>query len=245
MDEQVYGRDGKFLPKYLQAARQASEERSPGQLARQECLQALIGPRPESLAEALGVQLKYAVAMLVTAGWFLWPREYLIRAEQFVEQDRERQTQARRTENQMDEHPTNKILDSLRPANGDLPLCGTCRSRLLPSGACSHRRCPQYQEAASGPMRDVDLLMLRDLYSAADSIAKRLESTAEDIRRRAVRSSLDYERRGLLDASGYAADILHDLQSMQGNLSVDRLVRAARDFENTLREEQAKLGGEA
>lgn len=82
-------------------------------------------------------------------------------------------------------------------------------------------------------------------FGAADAIAKRLESTAQDIRRRSVRSSLDYERRGILDASGYAADIMHDLQSMQGNLSVERLVRAARDFENVLREEQAKLEGGA
>lgn len=143
----------------------------------------------------------------------------------------------------MDEHPTQKILNALRPSDGTLPLCGQCRSRLLPSGACSHRGCPKYQEAVEGPMRDVDLLMLRDLHSAADAIAKRLESTAQDIRRRSVRSSLDYERRGILDASGYAADIMHDLQSMQGNLSVERLVRAARDFENVLREEQAKLEG--
>ena len=145
----------------------------------------------------------------------------------------------------MDDHPTNKILDGLRPPNGDLPLCAICRSRLLPSGACSHRGCAEYTRALASPLRDVDLLLLKDLHSAADAICARLESTAEDIRRRAVRSSLDYERRGILDASGYAADILHDLQVMQGNLSVDRLVRAARDFENTLREEQAKLEGEA
>lgn len=113
-------------------------------------------------------------------------------------------------------------------------LCARCRSRLLASGACPERGCPEHERRREA-REDVDLALLCAVYDAADSMARRLEAAAAEIRRRSVRSALDFERRGTHDVASYVGDVVHTINTANGNLGTERLIRAAGEFGYELR----------
>ena len=135
-----------------------------------------------------------------------------------------------------------QIAASEREKIRALPSCPTCKAMLLPSGHCSRLGCPEYIYAVDGSSRDLDLMMLRELYRSVEVLALSLEGTAAELRRRSVFPMMGVDNRGRFDVTSYSSESINSIRSMIGNLGFDRVLRAAADFDKVIVEALAKEG---